>query len=170
MGKFTRIIDVLYEKCGLQTNPKEIPVPVWRIPEKLGYTMYDFAVNEDNEHVSGAVLYDKKQILLNPKENARRRIFTLAHEIGHIVLEHRAGNDRMVDTRSDLVFPLKRTKEYEANEFAGELLMPEEEFRKEWNEKKGLSLTDRVGHMTKEFGVSFSAVTVRLEVLGLRHA
>ncbi|MBQ7524494.1 MAG: ImmA/IrrE family metallo-endopeptidase, partial [Alphaproteobacteria bacterium] len=75
-------------------------------------------------------------MLLNPKENARRRIFTLAHEIGHIVLGHRDGGDRMVDTRSDLVFPLKRTKEYEANEFAGELLMPEEEFRKEWNEKK----------------------------------
>ena len=36
MGKFTRIIDGLYEKCGLQTNPKEIPIPVWRIPEKVG--------------------------------------------------------------------------------------------------------------------------------------
>ena len=132
--------------------------------------MYDFAVNEDNEHVSGAVIYDKNQILLNSKDNARRRVFTLAHEIGHIVLGHRDGGDRMVDTRSDLILPLKRTKEYEANEFAGKLLMPEWEFRKKWNEKRKLSITDRISCMTETFGVSFSAATVRAEVLGLYHA
>ncbi|MBR1479739.1 MAG: ImmA/IrrE family metallo-endopeptidase [Alphaproteobacteria bacterium] len=138
--------------------------------KKLGCTMYDFAVNEDNEHVSGAVIYDKNQILLNSKDNARRRVFTLAHEIGHIVLGHRDGGDRMVDTRSDLILPLKRTKEYEANEFAGKLLMPEWEFRKKWNEKRKLSITDRISCMTETFGVSFSAATVRAEVLGLYHA
>lgn len=53
-------------------------------------------------------------IFLNRSSTADRMRFSLAHEIGHIIM-HRVPTETMED---------------EANEFAGELLVPEKEFRR----------------------------------------
>jgi Zn-dependent peptidase ImmA (M78 family) len=58
-------------------------------------------------------------ILLNGSEPAARLRFTLAHELGHHVLQH----GQSVDTRAEISDP-RRPMEVDANRFAAELLVP----------------------------------------------
>lgn len=86
--------------------------------------------------------------------SVERRIFSAAHELGHLML-HRDAYD---------VSQTKENKEEErqADLFAGHFLMPDEGFRKEWNEAAGLALVDRVFKVKRIFRVSYKAVIVRL--------
>jgi Predicted Zn peptidase len=64
----------------------------------------------------------KKEIYINDKINSRnRRRFTLAHELGHGVLEHDIGTvhyrNSEIDNQTDM-------QEFEANVFARNVLMP----------------------------------------------
>ena len=52
----------------------------------------------------------------------------MAHELGHILLGHCDDCTDEYDTRDDINNPKQGTREYDANEFATELLMPEKEF------------------------------------------
>jgi Zn-dependent peptidase ImmA (M78 family) len=69
---------------------------------------------------------------------ANRRRFTLAHELGHLVMRHhqyRLQNAPEVDGRlrdGDEVWEPRDPIEVEANQFAAELLMPLALFKKEW--------------------------------------
>lgn len=65
---------------------------------------------------------DKKQIYINDKINNRnRRRFTLAHELGHGILNHDIGTihyrNSEIDSQTDM-------QELEANVFARDILMP----------------------------------------------
>ena len=64
------------------------PVPLDDIVRCIGYKVDFFEVTIENEHISGAVYYNDKQIWLNPNDIIKRRNFTLAHELGHILLWH----------------------------------------------------------------------------------
>lgn len=65
---------------------------------------------------------NKKQIFINDKINNRnRRRFTLAHELGHGILNHDIGKihyrNSEIDNKNDI-------QEFQANVFARDLLMP----------------------------------------------
>lgn len=111
---------------------------------------------------SGAVKFsgDEATIWLNETESASRRRFTLAHELGHLMLHARAseGMFRDVTFRGD-------PQEREANEFAGDLVMPGWAIRR----YGGLLNFDRKS-MAIKFGVSEDALTVRLAIMGERMA
>ncbi len=158
MDRFSTIIANLYTQYNF---PMIFPVPLVSIANALGYTVFDFQINQNNRHISGAVLYEQKKILLNPTELPSRRNFTLAHEIGHIVLDGPAQKGSVIDTRNDILQPPLNTRECDANEFAAELLMPATEFRSQWEKTRSVvSLSDY-------FNTSISATIVRLERLGL---
>lgn len=158
MDRFAHVINDVYKKYDI---PRIFPVPLSDIAEALGYGIFYFKVTPDNEHISGATLYKEKKILLNPDDSGRRRFFTLAHEIAHILLKHDNEGTETYDTRSDMKDPAKGSKEYEANEFAAELLMPENDFRKAWSENRGLA------NLSEFFGTSMDAVATRLIKLGI---
>ncbi|MBI2234663.1 MAG: ImmA/IrrE family metallo-endopeptidase [Micavibrio aeruginosavorus] len=85
--------------------------------EKSGIIVFycDFG-DETDEAVDGVSMIVPAlppTIFLNKKRSADRMRFSLAHEIGHLFL-HLVPSDTM---------------EYEANDFAGELLMPEQEMK-----------------------------------------
>jgi len=161
MDRFSNVIDNLYSQYNI---PQTIPAPIYDIPKFLGYEIYDFKLTPENENVSGAVLYKEKLILLNPNEIGLRRSFTLAHEIAHILLKHDDGNSQSVDTRKDIQDPIKGTKEYDANELAAELLMPEKEFRKAWKMHRSIAKLSEI------FAVSMAAISVRILKLGIDYA
>ncbi|MFC0268024.1 ImmA/IrrE family metallo-endopeptidase [Kushneria aurantia] len=92
-------------------------------------------------------------------EHQNRRRFTMAHELGHVLMGHVQPG---VEPRRDTNFnaygdPL----ETGANAFAAELLMPEAEIRRHAH-----SATD-VRHLAGIFGVSTSAISNRLKNLGI---
>lgn len=83
-----------------------------------------------------------------------RRIFTAAHELGHLLL-HRSAYD------------VTRTEEPEAEEkeadlFASHFLMPDELFQKEWNDARGLPFVDAVLKVKGIFKVSWKTVVHRV--------
>lgn len=157
MDRYAKLILDMFNEHRI---PRTFPVNLVGIAKALGYRVCDFNVNKKNEHVSGAVAYSERMILLNPQENPERRRFTLAHEIGHIVLGHESGGNRL-DKRNDIMAPAKGSLEWNANEFAAELLMPEVEFKKIWNTFKN------DGVLANFFCVSKSAIDVRKQVLGI---
>lgn len=108
---------------------------------------------------------DKIYICVNSLDNPRRKRFTIAHELGHY-FRHREEIDGegFVDGFGKTMFrnKEKNKQENEANEFAAELLMPEDEFIEEWN-KSDSNITS----MANLFIVSESAIITRARFLNL---
>lgn len=90
--------------------------------------------------------------------SVERWIFTAAHELGHLVL-HRP-EYRIEEVEEG------KTQEKEANLFASHFLMPDEVFRDEWNEARGLPFLDRVLKVKRIFQVSYKTVLYRLAETG----
>ena len=158
VDKYAERIKGVYD---LYSMPGIYPVPLLDFAQTLGYKVRDFVLTAENRHISGAVMYKEKIILLNPSEYEKRRNFTLAHELGHIILGHGADRDNEYDTRETVWNPKKDSREYEADELAAELLMPEAEFKKLWNEYKN------VPELADAFEVSIMAAKKRLDKLGI---
>ncbi|HUS57906.1 MAG TPA: XRE family transcriptional regulator [Planctomycetota bacterium] len=83
-----------------------------------------------------------------------RRIFSAAHELGHLMLHPDAYDGSKTDENKE--------EEREANLFAGHFMLPEEGFRKEWNEAAGLPWVIRTLKVKRIFNVSYKTVLNRL--------
>lgn len=83
-----------------------------------------------------------------------RQIFTVAHELGHLIMHENSyvGVDR--DGSED--------EEAEANQFGSHFLLPKEAFEQELEESSGLPLVDLVLHIKRKFRVSYKTVLFRL--------
>jgi Zn-dependent peptidase ImmA (M78 family)/DNA-binding XRE family transcriptional regulator len=90
--------------------------------------------------------------------SVERWIFTAAHELGHLLL-HLAAYDV---TRRDE----DAEQENEADQFASHFLMPDDVFKSEWMEARGLPLFERVLKIKRIFRVSYRTVLYRLSEHG----
>ena len=129
-------------------------VPVGEICDKLGLEVkFDKLESGHSGHLKD------KTIFVNDNYPATRNLFTIAHEIGHFVLHSNTQN------RFDQYHkytPTELVKEREANDFAGELLMPKYKFVEMFNELKG-----EIKKIADYFGVSRQAAEYRGFRLGL---
>ncbi len=87
-----------------------------------------------------------------------RRIFSAAHELGHLILHPDAFDVSKTGENKE--------EERDADCFAGCLLMPEAGFRKHWLDTAGLALVDRVFKVKRIFHVSYKTVLHRLTASG----
>lgn len=113
-------------------------------------------INYSDSEEALSVGKDLKKFTIHlPSETSHvRDNFTIAHELGHFFL-HSRGDDKFNRGGRD-------RREFEANWFAAELLMPSEEF------KAAAARTQNDPHqLASHFGVSPAAAKVRLSVLGL---
>ncbi|WP_153766953.1 ImmA/IrrE family metallo-endopeptidase [Endozoicomonas sp. OPT23] len=140
----------------------QLPVPVDKVIDHLGYSFEYFQPDTSTRSIAGAVSHNEKTVYLNSEDTARRQLFTLAHEIGHIVLHLNEGSDDQdfVDYRKP---GPKTSKEKEADTFAAEILMPEQHFINAWKKWTGIPSL-----VAASFGVSEQSVKIRARVLGLR--
>ena len=102
----------------------------------------------------------KPRIWIQKGLRPRRRNFTLAHEIGHIVIPWHTGSivdDLDIDGSYESSFYFDMEKE--ANRFAAELLMP-----KEW----ACSLIDRAEHMQNAMRAIYDIAKVSAQAAALR--
>lgn len=86
--------------------------------------------------------------------SVERRIFSIAHELGHILLHFNSVQNNL--TSED------KTEEKEANQFASHFLMPQEDFIKVWNSSANNDFVDRVIRVKQIFRVSYQVVLYRL--------
>lgn len=86
--------------------------------------------------------------------SVERKIFSAAHELGHLLLHQGAYDVSRVEENAQ--------EETEADAFASLLLMPREVFQREWDDTYGLSLLKRVLKVKRMFRVSYRTVLRRL--------
>lgn len=83
-----------------------------------------------------------------------RRIFTVAHELGHLHLHQNSYTAEEGE---------REAEEKEADLFASHFLMPDTRFTKEWDDAYGLAFLERVLKVKRIFRVSYKTVLRRLE-------
>jgi len=139
------------------------PVDPSRIAGRLGIHVQRESLPEDT---SGFIMKRKGEdarIFIEAKDSALRQNFTCAHELGHYI--ERTEVQKVPD--EDFAFvDLRHARthdvhEFFANEFAGNLLMPESEARRLHN------LPWDAIRMAAHFGVSIPAMKTRLVKLRL---
>src|ERR1035437_6397981 len=128
-------------------NIQKPPVPLWIIISTMPYVIIDI-LGMSEEVIGFSFSKDRKShILLNENYNYGAQRFTAFHEFYHL-LNGKPGYSK--DT------PQGKEEEKKADFFAACLLMPARWFRKEWER------VNNIEEMAKIFGVSISAVQMRL--------
>ncbi len=153
LGARKKLAKTLAQKLVKSVKVKAAPVSLQQVIEHL-QVEHELSVRriEVGDKVSGLLVACKDvdgeyaTIGFNGNHPWCRRRFTIAHEIGHLLLGH-ACNDRQDDGSHN---------ETEANIFAAELLMPLSLIKKDF-----ASLHD-VGELSKLYRVSAESVTIRL--------
>lgn len=152
-------------------------VPVKRLVRSLGAELREEAAERD---LSGFLLRDvdanKATIGVNAAHVEVRRRFTIAHEIGHLLLHE---GERVHVDRTDRIYTLKlrndqsalgtNVEEQEANLFAAELLMPVTFIENDLREAGGtLDVEDEdvMRELARRYKVSLQSLTFRLAYLG----
>lgn len=141
-------------------NINTTPLDIEALIKVLGIKLKKEPMEGDN---SGSLkhLGDCWLITVNSLHHPTRQRFTMAHELAHYILhrnDHSEFNDTILFRNGEV-----NQQEYEANNFAGELLMPETEFRA-FISKRSTSVDD----LAEYFNASPLAVRVRAKQLNLR--
>ena len=87
--------------------------------------------------------------------SAERQLFTLVHELGHLLLHKNAYASDAGEENAN--------QEKEADEFAAEFLMPHEAFKNAWEAREGMLWFDRILAVKQIFKVSYKTVLHRLQ-------
>lgn len=107
-------------------------------------------------------------IVIPPFQNEQRKAFRIAQELGHLFLHMGFKTDNECwSTQNQTIYRQFRTteQEYQANEFAAALFMPENEYRQVLDLFSQNNRVD-VNKVAKYFNVSVSAAVTRGQFLG----
>jgi len=148
----------------------EPPVPVRRIARGRGARIFQEGQEGD---LSGFLFRRGGEIIIgvNTRQAPVRQRFTIAHELGHLMLhgldELHVDHGFTVRLRSDVSSLGLDEDEMEANRFAAELLIPTRLLKKDL-EGAELDLTEdeTLRFLAKRYGVSAQALAIRLTGLG----
>lgn len=134
-----------------------MPVDVFAMAEASGASL----VADPELGASGQLSFDggKPVIRYNPMEHPVRQRFTVAHELGHLMLEH---GPAFRDSPDNFNLGVWDAKEVEANRFAADILMPKDAVEYLIHQKKVYSPHD----MASALNVSPVAMQFRLKNLG----
>ncbi len=148
----------------------EPPVPVRKLARGRGARIF---LEGQEGDLSGFLFRREKEIIIGVNTNQApiRQRFTIAHELGHLLLHDlddlHVDHGFVVRLRSDVSSLGLDEAEMEANRFAAELLMPTR-LLKEDLEGTELDLTNdqTFRSLAKRYGVSAQALAIRLTGLG----
>ncbi len=163
-----------------QASAFEAPVDLSKVARSLDVIVH-FDTLEDK--VSGVLVVKggERNALINASHHSNRQRFSLAHELGHLVLHDSEGDRLFIDTNmrvyqrigtpTDAAYgqPDSTTsaqEEREANQFASALLMPVD-LVQEQARSLDLSEESDVAYLARTFGVSDQAMSIRLQQLRL---
>ena len=160
MATINNNLEEFAQEKKIKNDMYKIPVDLIGLANILNIEVYEQKLESK---ISGAIRYNKENgkytILLNKNDNDNRRRFTLAHELGHYFL-----NKEILESDEihiDVLYRCSDDKEKEIDYFAGALLMPKELIEIMYKD------TTSISQLSNIFEVSESAMTVRLNILGL---
>lgn len=147
-NKNNKDIQIIASEIDLSELSKQYKIPVSGFSRKHENTIY---------------------ISVERKENAMKKRFLFAHSLGHLFLDHDIDQiefkwDHTSMNMSLMGYFPSTVSEQEANAFAVELLIPEDQVRKYYNLFKN---SDKIYILSKMFGVSKQAMVIRLRGLNL---
>lgn len=164
-------IENLAQSILSELNIKSAPVDIKAIAKKKGATIKPY---ELGENISGMLFIKDGEgiISYNPTESMVRQRFTIAHELGHLLL-HKKTQDIFVDKQFQVHFRDENSatgqdvQELQANAFAAAILMPKDLLLTEIK-KHNFDLGDELAmkELAKLFNVSLQAMTFRMVNLG----
>lgn len=127
----------LLDESGAMPSSETELVDMSKVLKYLDFSYFEFdpADSPDMKNVKGAVIHKDKKVFLNSSLSPQEKNFSLAHEIGHILLHKR---DDKVDFLHHILEEV-HVDEIEANVFAYDLLMPIRFFRKNISMPGGVS-------------------------------
>jgi Zn-dependent peptidase ImmA (M78 family) len=147
------------------------PVPVDRLAKKLGARL-SYQPFDDGDDVSGLLYRDGTRTIIgiNSVHAPTRQRFTIAHEIGHLLLH--PGKPMILDRarvnlRDAVSSMATDSQEIEANQFAAALLMPRDFLINELQRVPGKQATLLIEDLANRFNVSREAMRHRLVNLGI---
>ncbi len=97
-------------KCLIETKVNSLPINLKDVFSYYNINLKAFINSSDEAFIKNNIVY------FNKSYNIKRVRFTLAHELGHILLKH--------ENLTHTVHTYNNTEEYQANIFARGLLMP----------------------------------------------
>ena len=147
------------------------PVPVEQLAERMGalvrYAVFDGQMS-GLLHRSGDG--NRAVIGVNSRHPIVRQRFSIAHELGHLVLHEPAfqiDEHAFVSFRNSKSSSASDPHEIEANQFAAALLMPEPLLRACVDELgENPDVEESIRRLAQRFDVSTHAMTIRLTSLG----
>lgn len=160
--------DCFREKCKISRYGI---IDLFKECERLGYKLLRYPLGE-NADLGFTVKRDNDIIIFtNSCSRLSRELFTLAHEMGHVIL-HLEDDNSFIDDHVTISGSSTDEKEQEANYFAACLLMPSDDVDRFIDleiqnfHDKGLSAMD-IARIMSEFNVSFDMALNRLESLNI---
>jgi Zn-dependent peptidase ImmA (M78 family) len=155
-------IKALASKVLEDNDIMEPVVDVAKIAKSKGIEIKE--INMPSEYSEVAGFYDKakKIIYVEATDHPRRKLFSIAHELGHVFLNHQNATVLYRKTKKDDGDDYSN-EEKEANSFADHLLMPDF-MLKEYLRKFNLSASD-YGIMADLFGVPTTSMKHTLQYL-----
>lgn len=166
-----RKIEALASALLVENGITEAPVPVSRIAKAKGARIsVDFLQGD----LSGFLYRDKQQAVIgvNTSHSRARQNFTVAHELGHLLLHDQeqlhVDHEFRFRLRNDVSSQGISEYEQEANFFAASLLMPREFIERDLEDQIFVDLLDDdfLRDLARKYGVSAQALAIRLKTLG----
>lgn len=171
-----RHIRLLVEQLLDEHNITDLPVPVDKIAEAMGASVLKEPAPDE---LSGFLLRNHTNretvIGVNSTHHNNRQRFTMAHELGHLLLHEgervhvdQAGYAFRFRLKPNEPDPAPDDDETEANVFAAELLMPVRFLTQDMAEYMSRDFLDDdvIAQLARKYGVSAQALTFRLSHLG----
>lgn len=173
-GSIDDAVKVILEKNGV-TKP---PINVVKIAASMGIKVFSVEFIEPN--VKGAIADfkspmpqfngEQRIIAVDKKSYATRKIFTIAHEIGHFVMHCGEKNDFYERDVYDSDEDVRTQIERDADKFAACLLMPKDMFIDFVENSPYYVIRDKqnlVQEICKRFIVAEKAAKIRLKEVGM---
>jgi len=146
----------LLEKLDLKDS---FPLPLQTVVQSLGYRAQLFPKSEKTRNLACGVNAAEKTLFANASDQSQEQRYSFAHAIGHVVL-HEGKN--FVIKKTHLHPSNEDPEEWEANQFADELLMNQDIFLQKWDEFGGASIS-----VAGCFGLSKERITARAQALNI---
>lgn len=165
----SREVNDLLARAKIETPP----VPVEDVAKLVGARI---KYNNFQNEISGLLLRRNNAVVIGvaSEQSLARQRFTIAHEIGHLLLhngeELHVDADFRVNLRSSASSRADDVIEIEANTFAATLLMPAEFIKKDIARMQiDAEDSEQIDQLAAKYGVSAQAMTFRLlNILGIR--
>ncbi len=155
------------------------PINVIQIAISMGFKV--FAVEFADRNIVGAIAdfktpikqldNEKRVIAIDKNSYATRKIFTIAHEIGHFVMHCGENNDFFErDVYDDRKIDMRTQIEKDADKFAACLLLPKEMFKDFVANSpyyKMRSKENLIREICMKFLVSYKTAAMRLKEVGM---